>query len=223
MNTPDISYHYANFIVGTLPGERYEWYENSNFEDTTKDVLGEIQQLVEDMGIFNINIQPSLLIYLKPWSYAVLFIGLVFDILLIVFVAVSTLLIYSLLLISVETKTFEIGVMRLVGLTKMGFVAMIFTQACMFVLPAVISGFIAFFPIIHMLYASLFKDDLGYMPSIVPSGSAVLLAFLIGILIPLFSSIVPIRTALSTNLNDALNTNRSKSTGVLISFINKNT
>ena len=43
LNTPDISYHYANLMGGTLPGQRYEWYENTNFDDTTKDVLGELQ------------------------------------------------------------------------------------------------------------------------------------------------------------------------------------
>ena len=42
-----------------------------------------------------------------------MFVGLIFDVLLLIFVVVSCLLIYSLLLISVETKTFEIGVMRL--------------------------------------------------------------------------------------------------------------
>ena len=64
---------------------------------------------------------------MEGYSYAVLFIGLIFDILMIIFVVVSILLIYSLLLISVETKTFAIGVMRLVGLTKTGFVGMILT------------------------------------------------------------------------------------------------
>ena len=56
-----------------------------------------------------------------------MFIGLIFVILMIIFVVVSILLIYSLLLISVETKMFEIGVMRLVGLTKGGFIGMILT------------------------------------------------------------------------------------------------
>ena len=64
---------------------------------------------------------------MQKLSFAVLFIGLIFDILLIMFVIVAILLIYSLLMISVETKAFEIGVMRLVGLSKKGFVAMIFT------------------------------------------------------------------------------------------------
>jgi hypothetical protein len=56
-----------------------------------------------------------------------MFIGLIFDIILILFIVVSILLIYSLLMISVETKTFEFGVMRMVGLSERGFITMILT------------------------------------------------------------------------------------------------
>jgi ABC-type lipoprotein release transport system permease subunit len=44
--------------------------------------------------------------------------GLVFSIIVILFTVISVLLIYSLLMISVETKSFENGVLRLVGLSK---------------------------------------------------------------------------------------------------------
>ena len=64
---------------------------------------------------------------MQIYSFSVMFICLIFNILLLIFVVVACLLIYSLLLISVETKTFEIGVMRLIGLSKFGFVGMIFT------------------------------------------------------------------------------------------------
>ena len=135
-----------------------------------------------------------------------MFIGLIFDILTIIFCVVSILLIYSLLLISVETKMFEIGVMRLVGLTKLGFIGMILTQAAMFVLPAVILGFTLSIPLIFFLYKVMFESSLGYMPSVTPSADATLKALLIGLMIPLLSSIVPIRRVLSADLTDALNT-----------------
>ena len=64
---------------------------------------------------------------MKNYSYSVMFIGLIFNILLLIFIVVACLLIYSLLLISVETKTFEFGVMRLIGLTKAGFIGLILT------------------------------------------------------------------------------------------------
>ena len=64
---------------------------------------------------------------LNLFSYAMMFISLIFAILLIIFATVATFLVFSLLLTSVESKTFEYGVMRLVGLTKTGMVGMIFT------------------------------------------------------------------------------------------------
>ena len=135
-----------------------------------------------------------------------MFIGLIFDVLLLIFIVVACLLIYSLLLISVETKSFEIGVMRLVGLTKAGFVSMIMTQAALFVLPSVILGFALSLPCIWLVYTMLLGNDLGVSPSILPGLSATIQALLIGILIPVMSSIIPIRRALSRNLTDALNT-----------------
>ena len=66
---------------------------------------------------------------MQLYNFAILFIGLVFSIVIILFIVISILLIYSLLMITTETKTFDIGIMRLIGLSSSGFVAMIFTQA----------------------------------------------------------------------------------------------
>lgn len=55
-------------------------------------------------------------------SNAILILGLIFDIIILLFIILSVLLIYSLLMISVETKTFEFGVMRMVGLSKSGII-----------------------------------------------------------------------------------------------------
>jgi len=170
------------------------------------------------MGLYNLRSNLDLLIQMKTYSYAVMFIGLIFDILLFIFIFVSCLLIYSLLLISVETKTFEIGVMRLVGLTKFGFIGLILTQATFFVLPSVILGFLLALPTIWGIYALLFSDDLGYFPSVLPSSSASLQALAIGVLIPFLSSIIPIQRALSKSLTDSLNTQRSKQSGVLVTL-----
>jgi len=51
--------------------------------------------------------------------------GLIFGIIIILFVVISILLIYSLLMISVETKGFETGVLRLVGMSKTNCISMI--------------------------------------------------------------------------------------------------
>ena len=116
-------------------------------------MLTQLYPIEEHLGLYQLSTNLVLLFSMQSYSASVLFIGLIFNILLMIFVVVACLLIYSLLLISVETKTFEIGVMRLVGLTKCGFVGMIMTQAALFVLPSVILGFILSLPCIWLVYA----------------------------------------------------------------------
>ena len=124
---PNLSYQFASQIVANMPSPRYEAYENSNFQDIQDGVLGYLYPITNHLGLYEVGTDLSLLFEMETYSYAVMFIGLIFNVLLLIFIVVSCLLIYSLLLISVETKTFEIGVMRLVGLTKCGFIGMILT------------------------------------------------------------------------------------------------
>jgi ABC-type antimicrobial peptide transport system permease subunit len=62
---------------------------------------------------------------MQKLSTAILFLGLIFNIVILLFIILSVLLVYSLLMISVESKTFEFGVMRMVGLSKTGIIFMI--------------------------------------------------------------------------------------------------
>lgn len=62
---------------------------------------------------------------MKTYALAVLFIGLIFSIIILLFIMISTLLVYSLLMITIETKAFENGIMRMQGLSKAGFSGMI--------------------------------------------------------------------------------------------------
>jgi ABC-type lipoprotein release transport system permease subunit len=49
---------------------------------------------------------------------SVTFLHLVFNLVLVLMFTISILLIYSLLMLSVESKSFDLGVMRMVGLAK---------------------------------------------------------------------------------------------------------
>ena len=88
-----------------------------------------------------------------------MFLGLIFDIIILLFVILSILLIYSLLSISVETKTFEFGVMRMVGLSKTGIINMIVLQGFMFVLPSLICGFAFAVPALIKVYDLIFEEE----------------------------------------------------------------
>jgi ABC-type antimicrobial peptide transport system permease subunit len=72
-------------------------------------------------------------------------------------------------MISVETKTFEIGVMRMIGLSKNGIVSMVIIQAFLFVLPALIIGIALSFPALFGIYKFLFEQNLGLKFEPIPS------------------------------------------------------
>ena len=158
----------------TLPSPRLDYYSRKSYQAMQNAILKETDGLAKALGFYQFNQRQDLLEKMYTTAASILFIGLIFDILLIMFVVVAVLLIYSLLMISVETKTHEIGIMRLVGLSKRGFVGMIFTQAACFVLPSIVSGFALCLPCIWIIYKQLFNDDIGYMPSIMPGEGAVL-------------------------------------------------
>ena len=178
--------------------------------------------IIEDLGFFPVRMQMDVLSEMQLFSNAILFLGLIFDIIVLLFVILSVLLIYSLLLISVESKTFEFGVMRMVGLSKTGIINMILLQSIMFVLPSLFFGFIVTFPTLDQLYKMLFTPDMGVETTPVPSSFAVFQALVVGLIIPLISSIVPIQAALSKNLNDSLDTQRSKTQAIYVEILDKN-
>jgi hypothetical protein len=68
----------------------------------------------------------------------------------------------------------------------------------------------------------LFKNTPGIHLSIFPTAFATLLAIILGLFIPLLSSIIPIKIALSKNLTESLNANRPKSKGVIVTSLDEN-
>ena len=116
--------------------------------------------LTDQLGYYMIETNSELVSKLNDYFSLNMMIGLVFDVLLIIFVIIACLLIYSLLLLSVESKTFDFAVMRLVGLTKKGFVGMIMTQASFYVIPSVILGFMFSFPSIYLIQASMYNAEM---------------------------------------------------------------
>ena len=98
--------------------------------------------------------------------------------------------------------------MRLTGLSKNGLITLISMQALLFVLPAIVFAFIFSVPILAGLYHFMVKNAAGYDVAPVPTGQASLLALMLGIFIPTVSSIVPIKCALSQNLNESINLQR---------------
>ena len=134
--------------------------------------------------------------------------------------SISVLLIYSLLMLSVESKSFEFGVMRMVGLGKQSIIVLVVMQSFLFVIPSIISGFGVSFAFLRL--AKWYAETRLQMDfDSVPTTGNILQALFLSTLIPLMSSIMPIRVVLDRNLNDALDIQRSKTQAVYVSVLNK--
>lgn len=157
-NNPMILEYFADFLMYTLPNPRYNFYESSNFEKIQTDVTAQTNQVITDLGFYQPRVYMGLLQTMQLLSTATLLLGLIFSIIVILFIVISILLIYSLLMISIETKTYENGVLRLVGLSKANCIQMIIVQSLLFVLPSIIFAYAASFPALMELYKYLFKN-----------------------------------------------------------------
>lgn len=92
----------------------------------------------------------------------------------------------------------------------------------MFVLPSLLLGFGLSILTLSYINKGLFDKSMGLDESPLPSEFAVMQALIVGLVIPLFSSIAPIQTALSKNLNDSLDLQRSKTNSVYVEILDKN-
>jgi len=81
---------------------------------------------MERLGYYEPRSFMGLITAMKLTSIGLLLFGVLFGIIVALFVAISVLLIYSLLMTSIESKNFENGVLRLLGLSKWNCVSMIF-------------------------------------------------------------------------------------------------
>ena len=81
--------------------------------------------------------------------------------------------------------------MRMVGLSKHGLIFMVLLQAFMFVVPAIIIGFILSYPMLSLVNYLMQASSLD-IQNLTPPPSAIVEALLIGIIVPVISSILPI-------------------------------
>ena len=129
----------------------------------------------------------------------------------------SIVLIYSLMSQSVNQRKFEYGILRMLGVPKVGVVQLIGTQSLYFIIPSIVLGFML--STLALVYiAGKFKAELNLNMSIWPSGSSTFAAASIAILIPLISSFLPIKDVLAQSLAVITSTARVGMSAIKITF-----
>lgn len=120
-----------------------------------------------------------------------------------ILIMLSMLLIYSLMLSNIDEKTYEFGMLRALGFKSRSLIILLLLQGLMYAIPAMIFGFLFSF-IVNGMIGYLIFNWAAEITSYQLHYTAIIIGFLLGILMPLLSNILPIMRALSKTLRDSL-------------------
>lgn len=140
---------YAQKILVNLMPERLDYYIKSSYDEIQKGVVEQANALAEALGIHSLSMKLNVLKELSPLKFGAVFLGyplhflfsasyifpssLTMDIIVTVVFLLSVVLIFNLLLVSVDTRTFEFGMFRVLGLARRNLAQMVLFQALSFV------------------------------------------------------------------------------------------
>jgi len=154
---------------------------------------------------------------LQLLSMGGVFLGIMLNLIVIIMIVVSILLIDTLIMVSIENKSFDMGILRLVGIPKNHLFLLILIESIMFVIPAFVCSYICIFPLLTLLSRSI-KNILGVGFPVIPNGVAILKSILIGVIVPVLSMIYPLYTIHNKRLSETLDTTHSKIIGVRVTI-----
>lgn len=81
-----------------------------------KSITGYLSDLEDFLGYYPVQVTSGILDRIATLEMGILVVNLIFNMVKSILIVISVLIIYSLLMVSVEQKNFEIAVIRMVGL-----------------------------------------------------------------------------------------------------------
>lgn len=115
-----------------------------------------VNKFLANTGFYTLTATLYILNDMQNYNIVIIMFNLIFQIVISIFILISILLIYSLLMIGVESRTLESGIMRMVGVSKRGLLLMILLQSVMFVIPAIVFGLGLSIPALYFCYKFAF-------------------------------------------------------------------
>ncbi|KAJ4463016.1 putative DUF214 family protein [Paratrimastix pyriformis] len=134
--------HFAQEVIFNIPPPRYRTYLDLNYDSLQDTVVEWSSSLLYRLGFNQVSVSMPVLRGMQSMSMFSMFLSLVLSIIITILVALSVLLIYSLLMISVDTRTFELGVLRMIGMRRTSVVGLLLTQSLAYSVPSWALGLI---------------------------------------------------------------------------------
>lgn len=208
---------YAHRIYVNHPNDRLAVYNVNDYDTVQASILSFASGVQYLLGFDQLETRFPILEYMRTTRFFSLFVGLIVNIIVTILSVLSTVLIYSLLMINVESRVFELGIFRMLGMKKLGLLQLILVQSAVYSIPGWIFGIAAgqaTYVAVSYGLAWYLQLELSWLVSL----QALLISSALGIIIPILASILPARAALSANLHDSLDTRNSKTKAVKYSI-----
>ena len=127
----------------------------------------------------------------------------------IVFLSIlSVMLIYSLMLQDVNSKTYEYGMLRALGFRKLYLVEVISLKSIAFSVPGLFLGIVIAICLNILLREFIFINSLNALSYDLTSAS-IILGLSFGVLTPFLANLLPIKSSLESNLRNSLDLSRN--------------
>lgn len=208
-------------VVMRIPSKRTNAYYRTDFTDVQKSVVHFSSTVLKEVRYNALNVGLPLLRKLEQYKFLSLFVGLVIQVIIVIFAILCFILLYSHLIYSVESRNAEMGVLRLLGMPKCGVIHLTLAEVVIIAVPFWGLGVGIAQVVFHILVSALGNSFGATLPKSI-SSSSVWTSCVVGLFLPLLASLLPMQKALGTKPVEALSWRRSKSTGTKISIRRNN-
>lgn len=99
-------YNYADNLVFTLAAPRYQVYMQSDVQLIQNEILAQVTPVSAMLGFLAVSAEMTLLDSTQASGIETLALGLILNVMSLMVIGISTILIYSLLMISIEKRRF---------------------------------------------------------------------------------------------------------------------
>ncbi|KAI9142382.1 FtsX-like permease family-domain-containing protein [Paraphysoderma sedebokerense] len=213
----NLLYQEAQQIIFSCPHPRHTCYQSQDFDSVSRQITRWASDIVFEVGLNTVNQDLPVLNELQYTEYLSALLDLGVSLVLVLMSCLSIFLIYGLLNISIETRAFEMGILRMIGAKRIDVCLYILVQALTYAIPAWVFGLV--FAQGGFYFASPYLSDfLDIALQPILTLPAYIVATIIGLLIPLGASIFPMRRALSRTLQNSLNSRRHSVNATEITF-----
>ena len=153
----------------------------------------------------------------EAFYFLQLFLNNIFVVIMLLLSFLGCMVVYALLLGNVESKTYEYGMLRALGMWHQTLSRLLSLNAMSFAIPALFFALILA-SLVNIAISNIFKTQVKLPISPILPSISWLLAVGLGLIMPIIANIVPVRRALSSRLRDALDLYRSSAGEVTVTL-----